>query len=104
MGKEKKDFSSKSKKNYKKDGVKLVKNKKPPIDSTTKEIRSLYNKLMQNTKADKTSLVKKLISLIDDKYETYCYKHDGCRVLQGCLKYGSKEQKNKLIEGLIPFF
>ena len=58
---------------------------------------------MQNTKADKSLLVKKIISLIGDKYESYCYKHDGCRVLQGCLKYGSKEQKNKLIEGLLPF-
>ena len=58
---------------------------------------------MQNTKADKSLLVKKILSLIGDKYESYCYKHDGCRVLQGCLKYGTKEQKNKIIEGLLPF-
>ena len=103
MGKEKKDFSSKSKKNFKKDGVKLVKNKKPPIDSTTKEIRSLYNKLMQNNKTDKSILVKKVLTLIGDKYESYCYKHDGCRVLQGCIKYGTKEQKKKIIDSLLPF-
>ena len=103
MGKEKKDFSSKSKKNFKKDGVKLVKNKKPPIDSTTKEIRSLYNKLMQNNKSDKSILVKKVLTLIGDKYESYCYKHDGCRVLQGCIKYGTKEQKKKIIDSLLPF-
>ena len=103
MAKEKGDFKSKPKSKFKKGEPRFVKSNKVQVDPTTKEMRSLYNKLMQNTKADKTSLVKKLISLIDDKYETYCYKHDGCRVLQGCLKYGSKEQKNKLIEGLLPF-
>ena len=103
MGKQKSDFKSKPKSQYKKGEPRFVKSNKVQIDPTTKEMRSLYNKLMQNTKSDKTLLVKKIISLIGDKYESYCYKHDGCRVLQGCLKYGSKEQKNKLIEGLHPF-
>ena len=103
MGKQKSDFKSKPKSQYKKGEPRFVKSNKVQIDPTTKEMRSLYNKLMQNTKSDKTLLVKKIISLIGDKYENYCYKHDGCRVLQGCLKYGSKEQKNKLIEGLHPF-
>ena len=94
MAKGKKDFNNKTKKNdSKKDGIKYVKNKKIPIDNTTKEMRSIYNKLMQNNKSDKSSLVKKVLSLIGGKYESYCYKHDGCRVLQGCLKYGTKEQK-----------
>ena len=102
MGKQKSDFKSKPK--YKKGEPRFVKsNNKAQIDPTTKEMRSLYNKLMQNTKSDKSLLIKKIIALIGDKYETYCYKHDGCRVLQGCLKYGSKEQKNKLIESLLPF-
>ena len=103
MGKEKKDFSSGSKKNFKKDGIKYVKNKKPQVDSTTKEIRLLYNKIMQNNKADKSLLIKKVLNLIGEKYENYCYKHDGCRVLQGCLKYGTKEQRKKLIDNLLPF-
>ena len=91
MGKQKSDFKSKPK--YKKGEPRFVKsNNKAQIDPTTKEMRSLYNKLMQNTKSDKSLLIKKIIALIGDKYETYCYKHDGCRVLQGCLKYGSKEQ------------
>jgi pumilio family protein 6 len=104
MAKGKKDFNNKTKKNNpKKDGVKFVKNKKPPVDSTTKEMRSLYNKLMQINKNDKSPLVKKVINLMEDKYENYCYKHDGCRILQGCLKYGSKEQKKKIIDSLLPF-
>ena len=104
MAKGKKDFNNKIKKNdSKKDGIKYVKNKKTPIDNTTKEMRSLYNKLMQNNKSDKSPLVKKVFSLIEGKYESYCYKHDGCRVLQGCLKYGTKEQKKELIDNLMPF-
>lgn len=103
MGKQKTDFKSKPKSQFKKDEPRFVKSTKSQVDPTTKEMRSLYNKLMQNTKSDKSALIKKIISLIGDKYESYCYKHDGCRVLQGCLKYGSKEQKNKLIEGLLPF-
>jgi len=103
MGKQKTDFKPKPKSKFKKGEPRFVKSTKTQVDPTTKEMRSLYNKLMQNTKSDKSLLVKKIISLIGDKYESYCYKHDGCRVLQGCLKYGSKEQKNKLIEGLLPF-
>ena len=103
MGKQKTYFKPKPKSKFKKGEPRFVKSTKSQVDPTTKEMRSLYNKLMQNTKSDKSLLVKKIISLIGDKYESYCYKHDGCRVLQGCLKYGSKEQKNKLIEGLLPF-
>ena len=103
MAKQKSDFKGKPKSKYQKGEPRFVKSTKVQVDPTTKEMRSLYNKLMQNTKADKSLLVKKILSLIGDKYESYCYKHDGCRVLQGCLKYGTKEQKNKIIEGLLPF-
>ena len=108
MAKGKKDFNNKTNKTNKtnkkdKDGIKYVKNKKPQIDTATKEMRSLYNKLMQNNKSDKSSLIKKVLSLIGGKFENYCYKHDGCRVLQGCLKYGTKEQKKNIIDSLIPF-
>ena len=104
MAKGKMDYNNKTKKNdSKKDGIKYVKNKKQPIDSTTKEIRSLYNKLMQYNKTDKSPLVKNVLSLMDGKFENYCYKHDGCRVLQGCLKYGTKEQKKYIVDSLLPF-
>ena len=103
MGKEKKDFKPKPKSSFKKGEPRFVKQNKTQIDPTTKEMRSLYNKLMQNTKSDKSLLIKKILSIIGEKYENYCYKHDGCRVLQGCLKYGTKEQKNKIIKGLMPF-
>ena len=58
---------------------------------------------MQNNKIDKSILIKKVLTLIGDKYKSYCYKHDGCRVLQGCIKYGTKEQKKKIIDSLLPF-
>ena len=103
MGKEKKDFKLKPKALFKKGEPRFVKQTKTQIDPTTKEMRSLYNKLMQNTKSDKSLLIKKILSIIGENYENYCYKHDGCRVLQGCLKYGSKEQRNKIIESLMPF-
>ena len=103
MGKEKKDFKLKPKASFKKGEPRFVKQAKTQIDPTTKEMRSLYNKLMQNTKSDKSLLIKKILSIIGENYENYCYKHDGCRVLQGCLKYGSKEQRNKIIESLMPF-
>ena len=96
MAKEKSDFKSKPKSKYQKGEPRFVKSTKVQVDPTTKEMRSLYNKLMQNTKADKSLLVKKILSLVGDKYESYCYKHDGCRVLQGCLKYGTKEQKKRI--------
>ena len=85
-----------------KDSVKLVKDKKPQVDEKTKKMRVLYNKLMQKEKTDKITIVKNLMNLMDKSYEAYCYKHDGCRILQGCLKYGAKEQRNKIIENLIP--
>ena len=103
MGKEKKDFKLKPKASFKKGEPRFVKQTKTQIDPTTKEMRSLYNKLMQNTKSDKSLLIKKILSIIGENYENYCYKHDGCRVLQGCLKFGSKEQRNKIIESLMPF-
>ena len=104
MAKGKKDFNNKTnKKDSKKDGIKYVKNKRPQIDLATKEMRSLYNKLMQNKKTDKSPLVKKVLSLVGEKFENYCYKHDGCRVLQGCLKYGTKEQWKNILDNLIPF-
>ena len=54
MGKEKKDFKLKPKASFKKGEPRFVKQAKTQIDPTTKEMRSLYNKLMQNTKSDKS--------------------------------------------------
>ena len=102
MVKKNQDGKTKSKKEGKKDDIKFVKKKKVQVDSTTKELRSLYNRLMQNNNNDKTPLVKKVLTLIDNNFENYCYKHDGCRILQGCLKYGSKEQKKIIIDKLLP--
>ena len=85
-----------------KGGIKYVKNKKMIVNDGTKQLRNLYNKLMLKDKKDKTDLIKKILSLIDGKFEEICYKHDGCRILQGSIKYGSKEQKKLIISKLIP--
>ena len=85
-------------------GIKFVKNKNKKIivNDGTKQLRNLYNKLMLKDKKDKTEIIKKILSLIDGKFEEICFKHDGCRILQGSIKYGSKEQKKFIISKLIP--
>jgi hypothetical protein len=97
-------------KNYSKD-IKFVSSNKRrrAIDDNTKNLRRLYNKLMQkdegkNKKAiNKTDIVDKVIKMVGNNYADFCYKHDGCRVLQGSVKYGSKKQKQELIKNLKPF-
>mmetsp|Transcript_37252 Transcript_37252/g.33433 ORF Transcript_37252/g.33433 Transcript_37252/m.33433 type:complete len:88 (-) Transcript_37252:34-297(-) len=27
-----------------------------------------------------------------------CHRHDGCRIIQGCLKYGDQDQRNQILE------
>ena len=51
MGKQKTDFKPKPKSQFKKGEPRFVKSTKSQVDPTTKEMRSLYNKLMQNTKS-----------------------------------------------------
>lgn len=52
------------------------------------------------TTEEKTVLVQECIDLIGDKFKELCYKHDGCRVLQALLKYGTREQRNKVVENI----
>jgi hypothetical protein len=76
------------------------------VDSNTKNLRRLYNKLMQKDEKkaiNKVDIVDKIIKLVNGNYGEFCYKHDGCRVLQGSIKYGSKKQKQELISNLKPF-
>ena len=92
------------------DGIKFIANKKTiVVDENRKNLRRLYNRLMmKDTKnknpANKTEIVKKVLQQIDNNYSEFCFKPDGCRVLQGCIKYGSKTQKNELIKSLKPQF
>ena len=63
-----------------------------------------YNKLLikkreqEMEKGSKVALVQECIDLIGLKFPELLYKHDGCRILQALLKYGSKEQKTKVID------
>lgn len=98
-----------SKKNQ--DGIKFIanKNKKIVIDENRKNLRRLYNQLMQKDQkkkrpVNKVDIVKKVMKSIDNNYTEFCFKPDGCRVLQGCIKYGDKNQRKELIQHLKPQF
>ena len=70
------------------------------IDTDTLTLRRLYNKLMLKKDNQKPEIVDKILKLIKDNYKDYAFKHDGCRILQGSIKYGSKVQKKLLINNL----
>lgn len=106
----KKSFNRNSK-GPKKDsnGIKFVKTKGiKKVDENTKSLRRLYNRLMQKPKnekkkeANKEDIVKSIMKNINGNYQEVCFKHDGCRVLQGSIKYGSKKQRNEIIQNLLP--
>jgi hypothetical protein len=92
--------------NYSKD-IKFVSGKRRRvIDSATKNLRRLYNKLMQKDEKkviNKPDIIDKIIKMVGNNFAEFCYKHDGCRVLQGSIKYGTKKQKHDLIQNLKPF-
>jgi hypothetical protein len=89
-----------------KQGVKLVKNnnKIRTVSESTKTLRQLYNKLMSKDKQqqNKGEIVKRVLKQINGNYNEICFKHDGCRILQGSIKYGTLEQKKEIINNLIP--
>jgi len=98
---------------YKKngDGIKFIanKNKKIVIDENRKNLRRLYNQLMQKdlkkkNPTNKVEIVKKVMKSIDNNFTEFCFKPDGCRVLQGCIKYGNKIQRKEIIQQLKPQF
>ena len=51
--------------------------------------------LQKETK--KVEIIKRILELMKGNYTEFAFKHDGCRTLQGCLKYGSKEQRKTII-------
>ena len=96
-----KNNNNKNNSNNKNNKNKFKKNSS--ISEQQKSLRKLYNKLMLKDKKDKTDIVKKILIIIENSYKDFCFKHDGCRILQGCLKYGDKNQKKVIINKLIPF-
>jgi len=112
-GNEKSIYQSQGKGNYKgsAQGIKYVKNsegkRRTIVDENTKNLRRLYNKLMQKQKVNgkeinKPDIVTKILKLVNGNYAELCFKHDGCRVLQGSIKYGGKKQRYEIIQNLIP--
>jgi pumilio family protein 6 len=99
------------------DGIKMVPGdrRRYTVDENTKNMRRLYNRLMEkgnsNSKGknnrnknrkpvDKTNIVANIMKALDNNYSEVCFKHDGCRVLQGCIKYGNKNQRSEIIKAL----
>lgn len=70
------------------------------LDSDTLELRRLYNKLMLKNDSKKEDIVKKIFSIIKENYKEFVFKHDGGRIIQGCIKYGNTEQRALLINQL----
>lgn len=85
--------------NYSNDG-KIIEKRRREIDSVTLELRKLYNKLMLKNNSNKSPLVEKILSIIKDGFREYAFKHDGCRFFQGCIKYGDKDQRKRIISTL----
>jgi pumilio family protein 6 len=94
-------------------GIKYVRGEKrrTTVDENTKNLRRLYNRLMQKGKdpknknkkeVNKSDIVSKVMKIINGNYSESCFKHDGCRVLQGSIKYGDKKQRFEIIKNLIP--
>lgn len=92
-------------------GIKFVKGerRRKPVDENTKNMRRLYNRLMQKPsqkqgqkETNKADIVKRIMKAVNENYGEICFKHDGCRVLQGCIKYGDKKQRHEIIKHLIP--
>jgi pumilio family protein 6 len=108
MDKPKKKFT-KTKSEDNKSDIKYVKSDKrrSPVDANVKNMRRLYNRLMQKSKEskkeiNKVDLVTKILKTVSGNYAELCFKHDGCRVLQGSIKYGDKKQRAEIIKALVP--
>lgn len=70
------------------------------LDSDTLELRRLYNKLMQKNDSKKEDIIQKIFGIIKENYKEFVFKHDGGRIIQGCIKYGNNDQRALLINQL----
>jgi hypothetical protein len=74
------------------------------------DLKRYYNQLrikkgdLKPTREQKNELIENWLEVIGTDIKKYAFKHDGCRVLQCMLKYGTKDHKTKIIEQLIPLF
>ena len=74
----------------------------PEVDNTRKEINKVYSKLLAKDARDRVKLTQKALSLLGEDLLAASKKHDLCRVIQACLKYGSDQQKTFIYESLKP--
>ncbi|CAH3116778.1 unnamed protein product [Pocillopora meandrina] len=63
-------------------------------------LKKLYETIRRKkcSKAEKTELVEKILSLIAGHTHDVIFKHDTGRVIQACVKFGTAEQRQKLFE------
>jgi hypothetical protein len=110
-----KGYSQKSKdgqkKNQSKDGKPELSNsqkrhQRDRVSEMVKKLRLNYNKLLMQkseiklTKMEREQIVGECLEIIGDKFNELVLKHDGCRILQALIKYGTKEQKLSTITKL----
>ena len=76
----------------------------PEVDNTRKEINKVYSKLLAKDCRDRVKFVQKALGLIGEDLLGASKKHDLCRVIQACLKYGNEQQKHFIYENLKPYF
>jgi hypothetical protein len=74
-------------------------------DDTRKKLnvrtrQQLYAKMISKSTKDRVKLVDRCLGLLGDELKVAYRKHDLCRVLQACLKYGSQTQQAKLVQRL----
>lgn len=72
-------------------------------DDTRKKLnvrcsQQLYAKLISKSTKDRVKLVDRCFALLGEELRIAYRKHDLCRVLQACLKYGSQTQQHKLVQ------
>ena len=84
-------------------GIKIVPVKRRHVvDEATRALRRLYNKLRdKDTKVNsKHEIITKMLKIVGTNITNFCYKHDGSRMLQACIKHGNKEQRANIYNSL----
>ena len=76
----------------------------PEVDNNRKEVNKAYSKLLSKDARDRVKLAQKALNLLGDDLLAASKKHDLCRVVQACLKYGSDQQKIQIYESLRPHY
>lgn len=75
-----------------------------PKKKRRKEVTSLYSELISPGRTRKSDIVvSEILELLASRQESlaeYCGKEIGSRVIQACLKWGSKEQRKNLLGSL----